>query len=462
MKKYIGNKAFYLMVFSIVLPIMIQNGISTFVNLLDNIMVGQVGTESMSGVAIVNQLNFIFQLCTFGAISGASIFGAQFYGNGNSEYLRYTFRFKIIICTIIAIAGVSIFWIFQEPLISMYLHEDGSCTDLEATFRYAKEYLAIILVGLPPFAYTQMYASTLRETGQTRVPMFAGIAAVCINVVLNYVLIFGHFGAPILGVSGAAIATVVSRFVELTILVIWTHRHTDLYPFIIGAYRSLHIPGKLLADIIRKGCPLLVNEFLFSVGMALMSQCYSMRGLETVAAQNIASTISNLFSISYMAMGSAISIIVGQLLGAGKMEEAVDTDRKLIVFALILCGFFGVIMALIAPLFPRMYNTTDSVRALAADFIRILAVCMPLFAFTNASYFTLRSGGKTVITFLFDSCYIWVITLPVTFLLVHYTTLDITIIYFLSQAQDLIKCIIGAVLIHKRGWLNNIAAADVE
>lgn len=462
MKKYFGDKAFYRMVLIIVFPIMVQNGITNFVSLLDNLMVGQIGTEQMSGVAIANQLIFIFNLCIFGAISGAGIFGAQFFGSGNMEYLRYTFRFKLIICTLIGILAIVIFRTWDTQLASLYLHDTGSGGDLEATLHYAEDYFAIIVIGLLPFAYTQMYASTLRETGETIVPMVSGIIAVFINLTLNYVLIFGHFGAPAMGVAGAAIATVTSRFVELFVLAGWTHRNTDKNPFIVGAYRSLYIPGKTLRDIIIKGSPLLINEFLFSLGLSIINQCYSVRGLDTVAAQNITSTISNVFNITYMAMGSAISIIVGQLLGAGKMKEAVDTDRKLIVFALLLCSAVGIVMAAIAPLFPRLYNTTENVRRLATAFIIITACCMPLFAFTNAAYFTLRSGGKTMITFFFDSCYIWIISLPLTWGLVHFTDLPIIPIFAITQGQDLIKCIIGYVLLKKGIWVNNIAALETK
>lgn len=458
MRKYFGDKAFYKMVLMVVFPIMVQNGITNFVSLLDNIMVGQIGTEQMSGVAIVNQLIFIFNLSVFGALSGAGIFGAQYFGSGNHDYLRYTFRFKLIICTVISAIAIVLFRVWDTQLVSLYLHESETGGDLAATLDYAKDYFAVIVIGLLPFAYTQMYASTLRETGETMVPMISGVIAVVVNLVLNYILIFGHLGAPKLGVTGAAIATVTSRFVELIVLAGWTHRHAATNRFIQGAYRSLYMPRVVLKEILLKGSPLLINEVLFSIGISMQNQCYSVRGLDTVAAQNITSTVSNVFNITYMAMGSAIAIIVGQLLGAEKMEEARDTDRKLIVFALLLCGGVGIIMAAIAPFFPQLYNTTENVRSLATDFILITACCMPLFAFTNAAYFTLRSGGKTIITFLFDSCYIWIVSMPLAFILVHYTSLDIVTIYAITQAQDLIKCIIGGILLKKGIWVHNIAA----
>ena len=139
------------------------------------------------------------------------------------------------------------------------------------------------------------------------------------------------------------------------------------------------------------------------------------------------------------------------------MEEAKETDVKLIVFSVLCAASFGLLLACISPFFPQMYNTTDSVRHLATAFILVTAICMPLFAFTNAAYFTLRSGGRTVITFLFDSCYIWAVTLPLTFSLVHFTGLHIIVIFAICQGQDLIKCIIGYILLKKGIWVQNIA-----
>ena len=457
-KKLIGDRAFYKMVLGVAIPIMVQNGITNFVGLLDNIMVGRIGTEQMSGIAIVNQLLLVFNLAVFGAISGAGIFGAQFFGCGDHKGVRHTFRFKAYICLAITIIGVVAFALFGEELILMYLHGEGNEQSLEAALHYGQQYLWVMLFGLLPFAVEQVYTSTLRECGETVVPMRAGITAVLVNLVLNYLLIFGKFGFPELGVVGAAIATVISRYVQAAIVIIWTHKHTEAMPFIVGAYRKFTIPGQLTTNILVKGTPLMINEILWSAGMATMMQCYSVRGLDTVAAMNISSTISNLFNIVFMAMGSAISITVGQLLGAGKMDEAKDTDTKLIAFSVFSCVAIGGVLILLAPLFPMLYNTSDSVKELAAWFLRIAAVCMPLWAFTHASYFTLRSGGKTIVTFLFDSVFLWCVSIPIAFALSRFTAMPIVPLYFCCQMVDIPKCILGFILVKKGVWMQNIVA----
>ncbi len=452
----IGDRAFYSRVFAVMTPILIQNVITNFVSLLDNLMVGQVGTEPMSGVAIVNQLLFVFNLCIFGGLAGPGIFTAQYYGSGDQEGVRNTFRAKLHIALGALLLFAALLLAKGDALIGLFLHESGGSLSLEATLGCGQAYLRVMLLQMLPFAVMQVYASTLRETGETLLPMKAGIIAVLVNLVFNYLLIFGKLGFPALGVVGAAAATVLSRLVECGIVVVWTHRHADKASYIRGVYRTLLVPKALAKKIALLGAPLLVNEALWSAGMTTLNQCYSLRGLEAVSATNISSTVFNLFLCACFAMGSTVSILIGQLLGAGELERAVDEDRKLIAFAVALCAAVGVVMAFIAPALPRLYNTTDEVKALAVGLLRIDALLLPFIAFTNACYFTLRSGGKTIITFVFDSVYIWVCCVSLAFVLSRYTALPLLPMFAAVQALELIKCLVGFFLVRSRRWVNNI------
>ena len=256
----VGNRAFYAMVLAIVIPIIIQNAITNFVNLLDNIMVGKIGTDQMAGVSIANQLLFINNLCIFGGMAGAGIFAAQYHGADNQEGVRYCFRYKIYLSVILTLLFVLVFGLAGAPLISLYLNESDAAERIASTLGYGVDYLNLMLLGIAPFAVTQAYVSTLRETGETALPMRAGIIAVFVNLVLNYILIYGHLGFPAMGVRGAAIATVISRFVELGIVVVSPHMHPEKYRFISGAYRSLRVTLPLCKQITPKGMPLLVKE----------------------------------------------------------------------------------------------------------------------------------------------------------------------------------------------------------
>ncbi|MBQ4649296.1 MAG: MATE family efflux transporter [Firmicutes bacterium] len=440
----------------VAVPIMVQNGITNFVGLLDNIMVGQVGTEQMSGVAIANQLIFIFNLCIFGAVAGAGILGAQFYGSGNHEGIKYTLRFKLIGGIVLTAIFIGILLFKGDALIQLFLHKGDGEGDLEATLGFGMKYLRIMVIGLLPFAFTQGYSGTLRETGQTVVPMTAGIIAVFVNLVFNYILIFGKLGAPALGVAGAAVATVLSRFVEFIIVAVWTHRNEEKNPFIKGALRSLHIPAPLVKQILVVGLPLFVNEVLWSCGMTFMNQCYSVRGLEVVAALNIAMTIGNLFNVVFLSLGNAVGIIIGQLLGAGKLDQAKQEDRQLIAFSVFCCLITGSMMIAVSSVFPQLYNTELMVKELATQLIFILGCCQPIFGFVHATYFTLRAGGKAIVTFLFDSAYMWVVSIPLVFITSRLTALPIQLVFLTAQLSDLIKCVIGFILVKKGAWIKKI------
>ena len=458
LKRYIGDRAFYRRVLAIVVPIIIQNGITNFVSLLDNIMVGQVGTLPMSGVSIVNQLLFVFYLCIFGATAGAGIFTAQFQGSGDVKGIRSTFRFKLLICTALAVIGMAVFSLWDTPLIRLFLTGEGEAQDAAAILEYGQGYLKWMLLGLIPFALTNAYAGTLKETGETFIPMLGGIVATLVNLVLNYVLIFGHFGAPEMGVEGAALATVISRFVELGIVAGWTHLNTGKNPFIVGAYRSMAIPAGLLKNIIIKGMPLLANELLWSTGMTFMNQCYSTCGLDVVPALNITTTLFNLTSVVFMSMGVADGILMGQMLGASAPKEEVkQTSRKLIAISVASGILFGLVTMALSGAFPHIYNTSHAVRSLATRLILVAALFMPFDAFANAAYFVLRSGGQTYITFLFDSGFVWAVMVPLGFILSRFTGIDILPLYFICQSTNILKAAVGSYFLGKGKWIQNLA-----
>ena len=457
-----GDRAFYRLVMRTAVPVMVQNGITFFVNLLDNIMVGQIGTEPMSGVAIVNQLIFVFNLCIFGGLSGAGIFTAQYYGRGDAEGIRHTFRYKLWTGLILCAVFMTVFLLMGEPLIRLYLTESESGGDIEATFRYGLSYLEIMLLGLPAFMLAQVYAGTLRECGETLLPMRAGIAAVSVNLLFNWLLIYGHLGFPQMGVVGAAAATVLSRFVELAIVAVWTHRHSARQRWAQGVYRTLRVPYRLAGEFFAKGFPLLINEALWSVAQATLAQCYSVRGLHVVTASNITNTITNLFNVVFMSMGTAIAIIVGQKLGTGDLEDAKKTDTRMIVFSILLSMGTALALFCTSPYFPRIYNTPDDVRRLATSLINVNALFMPMVAFMNSCYFTLRSGGKTWITFLFDSVSVWCISVPIAYALSRWTAIDVVWIVAMVHMGNMIKCAIGLYLVRKGDWLRNLVGVKVE
>ena len=457
-ERMFGDRDFYAQVVAVVVPIIIQNTVSNVVSLLDNVMVGRVGTLQMSAVAIVNQLLFVFNLCIFGGLAGAGIFATQYAGAHDDKGVRDCFRVKWMIALSMLACALVVLIAFPKRLIGMYLAQETAQADAAATLGFGMDYLTVMLWGLLPFGVSQVYASTLREVGETRLPMFASVAAILVNLVFNYFLIFGKCGFPELGVTGAAIATVLSRYVETAIIMVYTHMKSHHFGFIRGAYRSLRVPKPLMISILCRGTPLLVNEFLWSSGMAVLLQCYSVRGLDVVAACNIATTVSNLFKVVFLSMGNAVAIMVGQALGANDIERAKNCTWRLMTLSVGSNLIMATLLALFAPAIPNVYNTEPHVRQIATQLIYVVAVMMPAYSFSHCCYFTLRSGGKTIITFLFDSVFTWCVNVPAAWLLAYKTGLGIVPLYFGVQALEMVKVVVGFVLVKKGVWIHNIVA----
>ncbi len=449
----------YMRALALAVPMMIQNGVTNAVGLVDNIMVGSLGTESMTAVSIAGQLFFVFSLAIFGGLSGPGIYSTQYFGQGNTGGVKDVFRLKWWIGLSCLAVGITVFLLWGENLLSLYLQGQDGGIDAALTLHYAREYMLIMLFGLIPFVITQIYANTLREVGESMKPMVAAVCSVVADVCFNYMLIYGKFGMPQLGVRGAAVATVIARVVEMCVIVAWAHCGKEKYDFLQQVYRTLLVPGPMAAAIIKKGLPIFFNEFLWAGGMAVMTQCYSIRGLTVVAGLTISNAICNMLNVVFIAMGNAVGILSGQTLGASEYKKAKQDAIRLMWFTSAMSLLLSVILIAVSGAFPLLYDTTAKVRRYATVFIIITALFFPLQGFLNSLYFTLRSGGKTFITFLFDSMYTWVIPVPVVFLLCSYSGMSVLAIFALVQSLDFIKVVVGYVLIQKGVWMNNLVAS---
>ncbi len=456
----LGDAAFYKRVAMVVLPMIVQNTLSNIVGLLDNIMVGQVGTLSMSAVAIVNQILFIFYLCIWGSLAGAGIYSTQFFGKGDMEGVRAALRFKLITAITILCIASAILLSFGPSLIQLYISADTSAADAAATLGFAEGYLRIMLIGLIPFSITQVYASAMRESGKTTLPMIAGMTAMVVNFIFNALLIFGLFGLPKLGVFGAAVATVISRFVELFIVLRGAHKKHGSYSFFESLYTDFHIPGNLVLPILTKSLPLLMNEFLWSLAQATLLQAYSVRGIAVIAAMNISGTISQIFNEVFLSLGNSAGILVGQELGADRLVSARRTAFRMATLTVASTFVMGSLLSIAAPIIPQVYNTEPEIRALATRFIWVVAMVMPINSLAHVSYFTIRSGGKTAITFLFDSCFAWLVPVPAAYILSRYTSLPALNVFMIVSLLEFIKCVIGLTLVRSGLWVRNIVKSE--
>ncbi|MCV2232091.1 MATE family efflux transporter [Acholeplasma manati] len=456
LKKLIGSKTFYKEVLGIVLPIMIQQGITTFVGLLDNIMVGQLNENAIAGVAIANQIMFIVLICFIGGLAGPGIFVAQYFGAKDEEALKQAFRAKVILATFVTIIAMAVLLIFKEPMITAFAKNDpGAAGEFNPqVIRYGVQYLTIMAFSLPVLAIIQLYASTFREIRETTVPMVAGIISVIINFVFNYLLIFGKLGFPALEVEGAAIATVIARVVEASILLWIAYRNRMI--FAQGIFTRFHIEAKRFKLMVKKTLPLLTNELLWSSSILVIMWAYAQRGTSVYAAFAISSAVSNLFFIVFGALATGISVMVGNELGANQIELAKENAFKLLFLTIVVCLSFGAVLAIIAPFAPYLYNVADNVRAMATQFMWVVAALMWVFAFNAGIFFVLRAGGMVILTFLFDATFAWVITVPLAIILSLFTDLPILLVYALVEGVSIIKGIIGMQFVKSGKWARNL------
>lgn len=456
MKKLIGDKKFYRLLFMIVIPIVLQQFITQFVGLLDNLMVGQIGTSEMAGVSLANQLLFIFNLGIFGSLSGASIFATQYFGAKDKKGYQESFRFKWLITFIIYIVTTTIFLIFPEQLLSIFINsQEGDNANPIVVLESGKIYLWIMLIGNIPFIIKEIFATSLREMKETFIPMLSGIIAIFVNLVFNYLLIFGKFGFPELGIIGAAIATVLSRFVEMLVIIIYVARHKIKFNFFIGVFKG-KVTFKFIKKVMPKTLLLLTNEVLWSLGLTLILSCYGYRGLDYIASFNISNTINNVFITVGTSLGNATAIILGNKIGSKDINGAKEDSYKILAFSFVVSILFTFLMILSSSFLPSLYNTTDSIKHVASRLIIIGALFIPFQSFNTCCYFVLRSGGKVFLTILFDSAFILFVRLPLAYILTHYTELNIYLVFTFVTGVDLIKVLVGYILVDKGIWLKSL------
>lgn len=452
MSKLFGNKKFYKDILLIALPIILYQVLTNMLGLVDNIMIGRLGDEAISGIGITNQLLFVFNLSFFGLLASSGVMISQFSGAKNTDGIRLSFHFKLISGFLMLLLSLLIFVFGGETLIKTFIHEESE----EATlvFQNAKTYLEIMLFSLPAFALSTVLGTTLREDRHPIFPLISTSSSIVVNISLNALLIFGwkEIGISPMGIKGAAYASVIARYVEMMISVLIVLLKHKALP-----YFSLKKSNKELKGTIKKiivlGIPLFANEICWSLGMSVLANIYASRGLDALGAYNISQTISNITVLFATSSAMALSIYIGNLLGASKIEEAKEDVVKFITFNFLLCGGIMILAILGAFLFPKIYDVSFNVKSLATRFLLVNALILPIQAINCSCYFTLRAGGVSIITFLFDSFYTWVFCIPLALILVRLTNLNVVFCLLFVNCLELLKSICGITLIRKGIWI---------
>ena len=448
MKHLIGTKNFYKTLIAVAAPLVLQQLITTSVQLVDNVMVGKLGEQAIGSVSVVNQLYFVVILITFGAMGGAGVFSAQYFGSKDFEKLRQTFRFKIIIGFMVALLSFVIFTFFGENLISLF-------TTNPTTIQGGLDYLNIIKWSAFPWILSVAISNTFRETGTTKPLLYISIVAIITNTILNFLLIFGLFGFPALGIVGAAIATLIARVIEFTLMLILLQRKGKM--FNSKVFEIFKIDKKILAGIVIMAIPLTLNEALWSSGQTVFLHAYSTRGDSALAALNITGAISQLVFVTFGGIATAVAVMVGNTLGKGNLQEAKENSKKLIAFSVFIAIIAGSILFILSFFILDLYDVAEVTKRTAAFNIRVNALFIPVYSFNVALYFTLRAGGDTKSTIMIDAGYMWVVPVPIALALAYFTNLPVTLMFLLVQSLDIPKMAFGLARYKKEHWVKNLA-----
>ncbi len=449
MKNYLGTKKFYKELFLVCLPLIIQFFFQQSVNFMDNIMVGSINKQAIAAVGIANQYYKLFFPIIFATGAGAMIYTAQYYGANNHQKLKQTFGFKLLYPMAITFLFLIFGYLFKNQIVDFFIEDDSILTR-----QYALSYLSIMMLSFIPYTITNAFTRTLRPIGRAKVAMYVSSVAMIVNLVLNYVLIYGKFGVPALGVEGAAIATVIARVVEMSIFIILFFKKD--YEFKGTINETFKIDKDLQVSIFKKMGPLLINELGFTTANILIFKAFVHTGTDGIAVVSIVDTIFMLFLILMNGLGTATSIFVGNRLGANKLEEANQNAMWMLSYGLIMGSAVMVLVILFSPLLPHLYQVDDYMKDLIMYAIILRAFTILPMAITRIVIFVLRTGGRADQTMIVDAAFMWGVKVPLALVLAYYFNASILVIYGTVHFTQYLNAFISVHYFRKRDWVVNL------
>ena len=447
MIKTLQDKAFIRKFFSISLPVMVQMLISFFVTFIDNVMVGGISDEVVGAVFAVNQISFFFFVITYGLLSGAAIYVQQFSGAKDNQHLQQSVRYKMYIGLIFLIIFIPLISIFGSQIIAYYTR---SSIQQESIIAEALKYLPIIILSYIPLMFANIYGSTFREIGKTKLPVMISVVSLFTNATLNYVFIYIVKN----GIVGVGIATLIARFMEMFLLILISHHRQE--KFTTGLYKDWRVELPLVKAINRKTVVMLINETLWSGGIIMQQLALASR-VNVLSTLSIVATSTEIFGIIWAGLAVGVGVMLGNTLGEGKVEEAKLLSTKLLWMGIMIALSLGFIMFWLAPLIPQLWTTVSlEQKMMATDILRLYMFFLPFFSIANVTYHTLRSGGKTSQALLLDGMVMWLGTVPLAWILALLTNIPLVWMWSIIQCIDLLKASFGIYLVRRYDWAKNL------
>jgi len=443
-----NDRHFFTQMFKLALPITLQNLVLSSLNMVDTIMIGGLGENAIAGVGLANQYYFLLNLLLFGVVSGSSIFTAQYWGSKDIKSIR-----KVLgICIITGGAGALVFTLagllFPAEIMGIFSKDRN-------VILLAEDYLGIVLFSYVIMAVSFAYSFSLRSTGDVRTPLTVSVIALSTNTILNYLLIYGHFGFPELGVAGAAVATVISRAVELILLLSAVYSRNTV---LTASLRELfNQSADFVRQFFRVTLPVILNESIWGLGMTLYAVAYARMGTDVFASTNISGTVEKIVWVVFMGVGNACAVMIGNRIGSGDEKEVFLYAKRFAILGPAAAIAIGAFVIAVSPWVLTPYKVSPAV----LDYARknLIVSCMfmwaKVFNYINIVGI-LRSGGDTTFCLLLDTGGVWLIGIPIVFIGGLVLQLPIYIVYALVQIEEVVKLIIGIPRLVSKRWINNL------
>lgn len=442
---------FYKQLAIIAIPIILQNLVAAMLNMVDNVMVGGLGKESLAAVGLSNQIFFIFVLVLFGINAGISVFIAQFWGKGSLEDIKKATGIGLVFSLIFGISFMTMALLIPDRLISIF-------TTDRAVIELGVSYLKIVAYSYPLSSVSMVYAVSMRATEKVNIPLISAVTSLGLNTFLNYSLIYGNLGFPAMGVRGAAIATLISRITEIIIIVSIVYYNDMAVACRLKDIKNITL--RFVLSIFKISVPVLLNESLWVLGTSVFAIVYGRMGTDEIASYNIVQTLDRIAFVAVLGLGNACAVMVGKQIGAGY-------PRRAFVFAArsnLLAPVAGILIAILtfAARYPvlGLYDVPVQVREYASLMILVSAFSMPLraFNFTNLMGI-LRAGGDAHFVLALEAIPLWIVAVPLTIIGGLFAGFSIPVVYLLALSEEMIKCIFGIYRFLSKKWIKNLAVS---
>lgn len=448
-------KSYYKQMLILGLPIIVQNLVSTSLNMVDTIMISSQGEQALAAVAIANKFLFVMFVIMFGINSGTSIFISQYYGVNDHKKIQSVLGMGIIL-------GLGVFAVFfglafftPEFIMSIFIKDP-------VVIELGSRYLRIVSLSYLPMTLTFAFSNGSRCVHRTKVPMIGSVIALLLNTFINYLLIEGHFGFPSLGVKGAAIATVISRLLELVILLLFIY--LDRSHPLNGKISELFVfPKELFKKVIRTILPVIFNEGLWVIGTAAYYIAYGKLGANSMAAMQISMTLTDFCWAIFTGLGSAAAVLIGNEIGRGENERSYLFAKVTLIMGVSIAVLIGVLMILISPFLNIIFNLTEDTLKLAMSCVLVSSIYLPIRNFNYMMFISvLRSGGDTTYCMVVDALSVWVIGVPATFAAVHFLPISIPLLIGVSFFEEIFKAIVVLRRFVTKKWIHNFVVGDTK